>query len=249
MAEHYRTQGYVVFRQIIPPSLLSDLRKAAESAQEKAREKRGPQVQRLQPIADFGIDMKPFWDYAELPALTDAIAKVLTPRHRIANSKLERMGLLLEPAEKPWCTTWHRDIQETSNVPDVEEFRRVNHDPLFFNQINCPLYEDNCTWYVPGSYLREDLPEEPAAAEAPLPPKDSDYETLERGCLDYTQSMPGAIRLSMDAGDFVLYHPNGWHTGNYLPDRRRATIHDFAPHPDVLDWYDRWEKTRFKDSK
>ena len=51
----------------------------------------------------------------------------------------------------------------------MEEFRRVNRDPLWFNQINCPLYEDNCTWFVPGSHLRDDFPAETAAAEAPLP--------------------------------------------------------------------------------
>jgi ectoine hydroxylase-related dioxygenase (phytanoyl-CoA dioxygenase family) len=155
-----------------------------------------------------------------------------------------RTGLLLEPAEQPWCTKWHRDIRETSNVPDVEEFRHLAHDPLWFNQINCPLYEDNCTWYVPGSYLRDDLPDEVAAAEASLPPENASYEERERKCLEYAQGMPRAVRLSMDAGDFALYHPNGWHIGNYLPDRKRVTIHDIAPTPELLDWYERWQKKR-----
>jgi hypothetical protein len=244
MIRDYRTRGCVVFRQILPPSLIRDLRRATAKAHVYAREKRGPQAQRLQPIANYDIDMRPFHDYAEFPPLVDAVSRVLTPEHRIANSELKRTGLLLEPRDRPWCTRWHRDLRETSNVPDVEEFRRVNSDPLWFNQINCPLYEDNCTWVVPGSYLRDDLPEETDAAGAPLPPEDVPYEARERACLEYTQAMPRSERLYMDAGDFALYHPNGWHIGNYLPGRKRVTIHDFAPTPQLLDWYDRWEGKR-----
>ena len=249
MIHDYRAGGCVIFRQILPPSLIRDLRRATAKAHHYARENRGPQAQRLQPIVNYDIDMKPFQDYAELPPLVDAISKVLTPGHKIANGELKRLGLLLEPEEKPWCTAWHRDLRETSNVPDLDEFRRVNHDPLWFNQINCPLYEDNCTWYVPGSYLRDDLPDEIDAAGALLPPEDESYEERERACLEYTQAMPRSERFFMDAGDFALYHPNGWHIGNYLPGRRRVTIHDFAPSPEVLDWYDRWERKRAQPAK
>ena len=177
MIHDYRMQGYVVFRRILPPSLIKDLRRATEKAHEYAREQHGPQAQRLQPIENYDIDLKPFQDYADLPALVEAISKVLTPRHTMGH--FNRTGLLLEPAKHPWCTNWHRDIRETSNVPDVEEFRRVAHDPLWFNQINCPLYEDNCTWYVPGSYLRADLPDEGAATERPLLDENAAYEYFE----------------------------------------------------------------------
>ena len=54
--------------------------------------------------------------------------------------------------------------------------------------------------------------------------------------------MSEAVRLCMDAGDFAIYHPNAWHLGNYLPDRRRVTIHDLAPTPELLDWYARWAR-------
>ena len=251
----YRTQGYVVFRQILPLSLIRDLRRATEKVHQYAREKGGPQAQRLQPIINYDMDLKPFYDYANLPELVDAIGSVLTPRHQIARGEVKRTGVLLEPAEKPWCTRWHRDLRhaekffETSNVPDMEEFRRIKSDPLWFNQINCPLYEDNSLWYVPGSYLRMDLPEEVTAAEAPLPPEEASYEERERKCLQYTQAMPGAVRLYMDAGDFALYHPRGWHIGVYLPDRKRVTIHDYAPTPEYLDWYRCYDKKRASATK
>ncbi|MBQ42290.1 MAG: hypothetical protein CME15_07490 [Gemmatimonadetes bacterium] len=249
MIGDYRTQGYLVFRQILPPSLIADLRRATAKAPELARLRSGPQAQRLQPIAAFDLDLGPFRRYADLPDLVDAVSRVLTPRHRIGANDFCRAGLLLEPAETPWCTRWHRDLRETSGVPDVEEFRRVNRDPLWFNQINCPLYEDNCTWFVPGSHLRDDFPAETAAVEAPLPAEDASGEERERRCLEYTQSMPRAERLRLDAGDFALYHPNAWQTGNYLPDRKRVTIHDFAPTPELLDWYERWSQKRAEDAK
>ena len=258
----YRTQGYVVFRQILPPSLVRDLRKATARVHTIARAKHGPQAQRLQPFMPELTDAerKAFTDYYNHSPLVDAIARVLTPRHKIGRGDLSTTGLLLEPADLPWCTNWHRDIRIEHDVPDRDEFKRVNLDPLFFNQINCPLYEDNCTWYVPGSYLRDfDLDAEIAAATMNTEPgsyeerarkpgklhaDDATWEERERSGIEYCESMPGAARLSMDAGDFALYHPNGWHLGNYLPDRRRVTIHDFAPTPELLDWYERWSKSR-----
>ena len=245
MIHDYRHHGYVVFRQILPDSLLADLRRATEPTAELARAQHGPQAQRLQPISDHDIDLKPFEDYAALPALVDAIARILTPEHQIGRGGWWHTGILIEPAERPCCTAWHRDLRETSNVPDVDEFRRICCDPLWFNQINCPLYEDTCTWYVPGSHLRTfDLPGETAAADAALPDDDADRETAERGCLAYAQGMPGAVRLQMDAGDLAFYHPNAWHIGAYRPEAKRRTIHGHAPTNEMLDWYRRWYAMR-----
>src|SRR2546421_4906510 len=95
MIHDYRTQGYVVFRQILPPSLIRDLRRATARAQELARERSGPQAQRLQPIGNYDIDLKPFRDYAQLPELVGAISRVLTPRHEFGKHDPEWAGLLL----------------------------------------------------------------------------------------------------------------------------------------------------------
>jgi ectoine hydroxylase-related dioxygenase (phytanoyl-CoA dioxygenase family) len=168
---------------------------------------------------------------------------VLTGRHELGGEGrgIERLGILVEPASHPSCTPWHRDLRETSGVPDVEEFRRMNPDPLCFNQFNCPLYEDNCTWYVPGSYLRSfDLPGETAVGMPPEVDASATNEEREQTYLAYCHKMPGSIRASMDAGDFMLYHPNAWHLGNYAPYRKRVTFHGFAPSPELIDWYARW---------
>src|SRR6185503_6040797 len=80
---NYYKEGYIVFRQILPTALIGDLRRECDKAVQIARRVGGGQAQRLQPIQKYEgeMDMKPFNDYAELPALHEAIAALLTPGH------------------------------------------------------------------------------------------------------------------------------------------------------------------------
>ena len=235
--DEFKTRGYTVFRQIVPPSLIRDLRAASDDARRMAREKGGPQVQRLQPVGAYEIDQRPFADFSKLPDLVDAVASVLTPLHN--PSSPETCGILLEPAEQPYCTTWHRDGRRGPGPH--EEWRRLFHHIDFFNQTNCPLYRDSSLWYVPGSHLRPD----DFRREAPLDrvgPKTSieldgtDSEERERVCNDYVLSMPGAVRLDLEAGDYALYRSNAWHLGSYVPYTKRATLHDYVDTPAFYEW-------------
>jgi len=152
---------------------------------------------------------------------------------------------LLEPAERPWATAWHRDFGACQRRVNMEVFRELRVNPRYFYQVNCALFEDTCTWYVPGSHLRDDFPEE-AAIERNSPWQigfDQDgltTEELERFCLDYVESMPGGIRLHLDAGDFCLYRPHGYHIGCYAPYKRRATLHDSVWTPEWKASFVRW---------
>ena len=226
----FQMQGYTVFNQIIPTSLIRDLRKASDRAREIARQESGPQIQRLQPVDSYDIVQKPFIDFGELPKLVDAVAGVLTPRHR-PSSGTKTLGILLEPAEMPYCTPWHRDV-------DVSKVNSVFDDINYFNQINCPLYEDSSLWFVPGSHLRrDDLPRESELFPTDRPKGMIDFpgrsaEERERLCLKYTRSMPGAIQLHLEAGDYALYRPTAWHIGNYVPYIKRATLHDAVSTPE-----------------
>lgn len=238
--EEYYHHGYTVFQGILPPSLVSDLRRATEAGRELAREKKGPQAQRLQPLQAFAeqMDLKPFRDYTQLPALTDALQRVLSPEHMLAG--LERMGVLYEPAQQPWCTKWHRDITERSEGVDPVEYREIWKDATFFTQVNCALYTDTSTWYVPASDGRVDVAGEQEAAAKMPELEGKSYEERERMGLEYCKGMPGAIQFVLEAGDFALYRPNGWHIGNYVPYRKRATIHDSVWKPATRRWYARW---------
>lgn len=239
--------GYVVFRGILPVSLLGDLRREGDKAASIARRLHGPRAQRLQPLARYEaeLDLRPFRDYAELPPLREAIARVLSPRH--AHGRLDILGVLLSPAEEPWCTAWHRDMTlESSRLPPAD-FHDLMLDWDSVNQVNCPLYDDACTWFVPGSHLRAlDLPSELEASKrgggmGPTPYASvADLIERERLCAGYATGMPGAVQLRLAAGDFAIYRPIGWHIGNYLPYQKRATLHDGLFTPEYETWWREW---------
>ena len=71
MVNEYLSQGYLIFRGIVPPSLLSDLRREAEKARDLAHKLNGPQTQRIQPLSNYSdeLNLQPFYDYTELPEL------------------------------------------------------------------------------------------------------------------------------------------------------------------------------------
>jgi hypothetical protein len=237
----YHMLGYTVFRGIVPPSLIRDLRRETDRARDIARKQGGPQVQRLQPVSKYDVDQKPFRDFGELPELRDAISRVLSPHHTYATAA--HLGVLLEPAEMPWCTAWHRDWRDNNAGMKLSEWVAVRDDVNLFNQVNCALYEDTSTWVVPGSHLRRDLPGEAQRfPDRPIPAPDLNGQTSEereRICLDYCRSLPGAVQLVLDAGDFALYRNTLWHIGNYVPYRKRATLHDAVDTPEYVQWRER----------
>jgi len=237
----YHTQGYTVFRGLLPTSLITDLRRATDQGREIARKKSGAQAQRLQPIAKFEMDQKPIRDYAELPALREVLTKLLSPRHTHPND--EWLGVLLEPAEMPYCTIWHRDWRDNVATMPLAEWDAVFTDTNYFNQINCALYEDTSTWVVPGSHLRRDLscevqrfPDRPIKGPE-LEGKTS--EERERLCREYCESLNGSKQLVLNAGDLALYRNTLWHIGNYVPYRKRATLHDIVDTPEYTAWRER----------
>ena len=236
--EDYYTKGCVIFVGILPVTLIEDLRRSCLTARDIARQNGGPQVQRLQPVADYNIDQQPFKDYAELPELNDAISRLLPSTHTHGNPDF--LGVLVEPADWPYCTPWHRDWRD--NVPgiDLVNWESVFTDPRLFNQVNCALYDDSSTWIVPGSHLRHDLPRE--AIRFPDRPivqpelEGQDSAMRERISLEYCRSMAGAVQLHLNSGDFALYRNTLWHMGNYVPYRQRATLHDAVDTPEFAAW-------------
>jgi hypothetical protein len=246
--EHIRqfySMGYTVFRGILPPSLISDLRREADRARDIARKKQGPQTQRLQPVAEYDLDHKVFEAYRTLPPLVDAISRLLTPQHK---HHTRQLGILFEPAERPWCTPWHRDITEKSPQMDVATLRARLNDWHWLNQCNVALYDDPSTWFVPGSCTRLfDTEGETRASIFPELLRDAERgqatapaAEIERVAIDYCQAMPGAVQLVLNAGDYAIYRPVGWHIGNYTPYRKRATLHDHVVHPEYAAFLDDW---------
>lgn len=238
--EEYQRLGYTVFRGIVPPTLIADLRRQCDLAVQIVRERDGAQTQRFQPVSAFAIDHAPFEEFQNLPPIRDAVARVLTPQHE-ASGGLDLLGVLIEPAKHAWCTAWHRDWRDNVQGLDLKAWQARSQDIDLFNQVNCALYEDSCTWVVPGSHLRGDSDAE--IARFPTRPiAEPNLSGLsgaerERVCLDYCQSLPGAQRLLLDAGDYCLYRNTLWHLGNYIPYRKRATLHDAPMTSAFRDWF------------
>ncbi len=240
----FQMQGFTIFRGILPPALISDLRRASARGCELVRKARGPQIQRFQPISKFEIERGPFEEYRNLPELRDALARVLSPRHRHGDPDI--LGVLVEPAEKAWCTNWHRDWIDHL-PPGVLDVHPTNfQDPGLFDQTNCALYEDGSTWLVPGSHLRRTaLPGEMDAFNG-RPTVAPNFEGMtdaarEQACVEYCRRMPGAVQVHLNAGDLALYRCVMWHIGSYAPYRKRATLHDIPDTPEYAAWRKRIE--------
>lgn len=220
----YHTQGYVVLRDLLPASLLADLRRATDRGRAVARQLGGGNAQRLQPIQQH-LDPAPFEALWRLPALHQALSEIF---RGIAFS-VEGDAVLYEPGESPYCMCWHRDFRDLSPGMDLTAWQACFHDLRLFNQTNVALYDDACLWVVPGSHLRADTPDEIRCfPERPVPSPDFSGlspEAAEYTARDYAHRMPGAVQAALNAGDFMVYRNTLWHLGSYLPYIKRATVH------------------------
>lgn len=241
----YREQGYFVIRGVIPASLLGDLRREARKARELAYRLHGPQSQRLSPLGDHtaALDLAPFRDFNAIAGLHEAVRQLTSPRHVLGT--VENITILFQPRDRPWSTEWHRDwrdhVLEAEFQAEVGDawWQEIANSPDFFNQINCPLFEDTSTWYVPGSHRRiTNTAAEMAVFHSSTQEELRDEghrrtnEELELFCLRYCQAMPGAVQAVLNPGDFMLYRNLGWHLGNYVPYRERLTLHTHAVTPE-----------------
>ena len=226
--DEFVSQGLTILRELIPQSLLMELRAETDKAREIVRDKEGGQAQRLQPVYAYeALNPRPFREFLNLTAFHKVREQILGSEYELSNN----MGILFEPAEKAWCTNWHRDWAHHMPYPDWELFFKTARIVGGFNQFNAALYDDRSLWVVPGSHVREDTPGEVAAMGAipASPPELSDEmssEAREATVLDYARSMPGATQVILEAGDVAFYCAAAWHIGCYTPTKPRATLHD-----------------------
>lgn len=220
----YHTQGFVVLRDLVPASLLGDLRRETDRGREIARRLAGGNAQRLQPLQEH-LDTKSFTELWGLPELREALTEIL----RGVEFEVEGDAVLYEPGESPYCMCWHRDFRDLSPGMDLVKWQERFHDIRLFNQSNVALYDDACLWVVPGSHLRADTPDEIRRfPERPVPSPDVSGMTPEQAEYTgraYAQSMPGAVQAALNAGDFMVYRNTLWHLGCYVPYIKRATVH------------------------
>lgn len=232
----WQRDGVTILRGLLPPALVDRLRTTAATARQLARAQHGPQAQRLQPVDRPELDRDALQAYVDLPALTAAVQALCGPGVS-GSSGLGTLGILVEPAERAWCTDWHRDWAH--HGVDRQIWAAVRADPLFFNQTNTALYADDSLWVVPGSHARDEETPAELAAKAAMPALDGLAPTAaERAIHAYAEGMPGAVRVHLEPGDCALYRNSIWHLGTYRPYQVRATLHDAPYAPAYRRWAD-----------
>ena len=228
LREEFIVKGLTILRGVIPASLLQDLRTETDKGRSIARQQGGSQAQRLQPVYAYDeLNPQPFRDFLNLPAFHEAISAILGQEFALST----RMGVFYEPAEKAWCTNWHRDWAHHVPNPNMDLFFETARNVGGFNQFNAALHDDRSLWVVPRSHVRPDTPEEIASMGTipPSPPtftEEMSANERETACLDYARSMPGAMQVVLEAGDVAFYCAAAWHIGSYSPTMHRATLVD-----------------------
>jgi len=255
----YFHHGYAVFRGVIEPTLLEELRRAGDEVEKLSYGKYSVKVSRSPSIGRVWEDLSPrsrkaFTDYGEYAPLRDAIHAVLSPQHM--HTRLVNLAIFLTEKDGPVVQDWHRDMAENYPGVDNERFALEKLDPLLFTQYNCALYTDACLWYVPGSAGRKNTRSELAAAGPSYSGVEGrgrvinpdlegkSYAEREALCRAYCEAMPNAINLVLEGGDYAVYRPIGWHTGYYAPHRKRLTLHDWPCSQELVDWYEKRSKAR-----
>lgn len=236
----YHTQGYTIFQDMVPAPLMADLRREADRGRPIARQLQGGNAQRLQPFQPH-LDPRPFQELWNLPSLHKALRELFGHEARAMDGlEVDGDAILYEPGDSPYCMCWHRDFRDLWPGMDLEKWQAALHNPRMFNQSNVALYDDGALWVVPGSHLRRDTPEEirrfpirpiPSPDLGGLSPEEAEY-----ACRDYARSMPGAVQVWLNAGDFMIYRNTLWHLGNYVPYAKRATVHGSLVTPEYREF-------------
>lgn len=153
----------------------------------------------------------------DLVALLQAVADpaVLNVCHEIlAASPLFRCtSLFMNPQIHSSDGNWHRDSQFHHPDEDEEQAAIAAGGELGRSvQLQIALVPSDDVEVVPGSHRRWDTEAEYAIRRA-------DAQNNSR-----SNSMPGARRVALGAGDAVAFNPLALHRGRYHTDKRRRTL-------------------------
>ena len=231
--------GYIILRNVIPPSELDKMRAGVETLVSRQR-------------AIWARDRKPNepsggqWDVAAQPRVilnqvvdaetayvidffigenTLGVAQQLTKGPKMAPIV---MWVMCNPIRDHGPADWHRDLGPHKEPP----LRGLQADLLEngpgFVQWNVPLYDDDVLWVVPRSHRRINTEQE-------------DLELLANSRAPLSSGMPVRLR----AGDGVVYLNALLHWGSNYSAKLRRTLHfggrafEGPNYPYVFDRY--WE--------
>jgi Phytanoyl-CoA dioxygenase (PhyH) len=123
-------------------------------------------------------------------------------------------SLFMNPLETSRDGNWHRDSQFMTRADGEEQalLERSLQNEAGGIQLQIALVPSADIEYIPSSHLRWDTPEEYQIRKS------------DEGSNNRSNSMPGAMRVSLNPGDAVAFNPMGIHRGRYHADKYRRTL-------------------------
>ena len=213
--------GYLVKRDVIPPSELASLRVTFETLLERQkavwRRERGPDDP---PGGIWDSSLQPRLSNTEtfIDAETAEAVElwVSEPIRGLAAGLLDdehagisAMQMMCNPTFDYGPAPWHRDIHPIDMGPMQSMQDSLVEDGPNYMQWNIPLYDDSVFWIVPGSHTRINT------------------EAENRSLLeDARVPIPGGEQVHLRAGDVLVYVNYLIHWGSrYMSEPKRRTLH------------------------
>ena len=211
---HFEEHGYVIIRNAINEQIRSGLRRATDVLHQGVRD--GKWTTRHQTVLEPSVFDRAYIEFLNIAEINQCAEEILASNELIFGGLACLLGAPCDQICK-----WHRDFPDSH--PEVAELLRL---PCHAIQYNAAIYDDNSLWIIPGSHKRRST-----QAEIQYAQQSDDlafiHDRAEALALreDLLSGMPGAINVSLNAGDIALYNNQIWHAAEYLQANKRATLH------------------------
>tara|TARA_Y100000588_G_scaffold366229_1_gene431709 strand:- start:10066 stop:11280 length:1215 start_codon:yes stop_codon:yes gene_type:complete len=211
--------GYIILKDVVPPSELQRLRDTFETLLDRQKEVwRAERKPDDPPGGVYESSSQPRVFFNEVVDDGTAAAagfclheNTLGVSRQLMNGPeagVALMALMCSPVEDHGPQHWHRDMNPELLAPLGGLQTELLEGGISHTQWNIPLYDDSVFWIVPGSHRRPNTPEEQG-----------------RLVTDDRTPLPGSIPVELNAGDGVVYSNLLLHWGSNYSTKLRRTIH------------------------
>ena len=236
--QHFRRDGYLILKNIVPPERLGDLRLAVElmvdgekrrsAAQRQDGQSRGGTwYQNAQPRLGHDSISAETADLIDF-CLGETTYGVSHQLMQAPDTALTAFGALCSGLIDYGYTDWHRDASSAEQAPlGGMQYDLMENAPGYL-QWNIALYEDDVFWILPGSHKG--------------PTTEAQRRQL---LLDPRSALEGGVPVQLGPGDGIVYPNIMMHWGSTYTSRLRRTIHlgyrsfggAIMSYHNHLDWY------------
>ena len=212
--QSFRVHGYFVVRAFLNLPELGELRRACDSALERAR---AESSQKGHTTPKIGLFSEPRY-FAHEPGSLELLTKFVGSKRICALleglahegedgvPRLESTDYYHEQTKRDWSGDWHRDSQFGQPDPELERRRILTTTSV---HVRVALEDDDRLEIVPGSHRRWDTAEELQVRKGPN---------------RASSAIAGATRIALEAGDACVFHAWSIHRATYRRAPLRRTL-------------------------